>query len=120
MTGLRTGQVTAAAGVNRQTLRYYERIGLLAPPDRTLGGHRSYPAETVRTLHRIRTAQRLGFSLAQIAACTDPHAAAQAGLAEVERRITDLLAVRDTLRAALDAGCADLTACAAEPDCPLT
>lgn len=119
MTGLRTGQVTAAAGVNRQTLRYYERIGLLAPPDRTLGGHRLYPAETVPALHRIRAAQHLGFSLAEITACTDPHTAAQAKLADVERRIADLLAVRDTLRAAIDAGCTDLAACSAEPDCPL-
>ena len=42
MNGLRTGEVAQAAGVNAQTLRYYERRGLLAEPDRTLGGHRVY------------------------------------------------------------------------------
>jgi MerR family mercuric resistance operon transcriptional regulator len=48
MTGaLRSGQVAAAAGVNQQTLRYYERRGLVEEPDRTLGGHRLYPPETV-------------------------------------------------------------------------
>jgi MerR family mercuric resistance operon transcriptional regulator len=42
VTGLRTGELAAAAGVNIQTLRYYERRGLLAEPQRTLGGHRLY------------------------------------------------------------------------------
>ena len=52
---MRAGQVAAAAGVNRQTLRYYERRGLIAEPDRTLGGHRQYPPETVRLLRaRLR------------------------------------------------------------------
>ena len=41
--GLRSGQVAAAAGVNIETLRYYERRGLLAEPDRSPGGHRLYP-----------------------------------------------------------------------------
>ena len=41
--GLRSGQVAAAAGVNLQTLRYYERRGLLEEPDRSLGGHASTP-----------------------------------------------------------------------------
>ena len=45
--GMRSGQVAAAAGVNVETLRYYERRGLLAEPDRSPGGHRLYPAETV-------------------------------------------------------------------------
>ena len=48
--GLRSGQVAEAAGVNQQTLRYYERRGLLAEPDRTLGRHRLYPPETVTVL----------------------------------------------------------------------
>ena len=48
--GLRSGQLAAAAGVNLQTLRYYERRGLLAEPDRTLGGHRRYRESEVRAL----------------------------------------------------------------------
>ena len=54
--GLRSGELAAAAGVNVQTLRYYERRGLLAEPDRTLGGHRVYPAETVTVLRVIKAA----------------------------------------------------------------
>ena len=64
---LRPGQVAAAAGVNLETLRYYERRGLLEPPDRTLGGHRVYPSEAVTLLRIIKTAQRLGFSLTMFA-----------------------------------------------------
>lgn len=59
---LRPGQVAAAAGVNLETLRYYERRGLLGHPDRTLGGHRVYGRETVKLLRSIKTAQRLGFT----------------------------------------------------------
>ena len=67
MTGeLRVGQVAAAAGVNLETLRYYERRGLLARPDRSLGGHRLYPLETVTRLRVIKTAQRLGFTLDEV------------------------------------------------------
>jgi DNA-binding transcriptional MerR regulator len=66
--GLRSGQLAAAAGVNLQTLRYYERRGLLAEPDRTLGGHRVYASETVTVLRVIKAAQRLGFTLDDVAA----------------------------------------------------
>lgn len=52
-TGLRSGEVAAAAGVNLQTLRYYERRGLLPEPDRSLGGHRLYPADTTTVLRVI-------------------------------------------------------------------
>jgi DNA-binding transcriptional MerR regulator len=130
--GLRSGQVAEAAGVNPQTLRYYERRGLVAPPDRTLGGHRVYPAETVTLLRVIKTAQRLGFTLEEVADLLDsgrhrhggrPDAGLQARaagkLAEVEQKIIDLEVIRGTPRAALRAGCDDLVACAAEPKCPL-
>jgi MerR family regulatory protein len=57
--GLRSGEVADAAGVNVQTLRYYERRGLLHEPDRTLGGHRVYPPATVTVLRVTKAAQRL-------------------------------------------------------------
>jgi DNA-binding transcriptional MerR regulator len=137
--GLRSGQVAAAAGVNIETLRYYERRGLLAEPDRSPGGHRLYNAETVTTLRVIKAAQRLGFTLEEVADLLDvgrrSHASrhrrrgrgADAGLqqrartklAEVEERIADLQAIRATLRAALDAGCDDLVACASSDCCPI-
>jgi DNA-binding transcriptional MerR regulator len=100
--GLRSGQVAAAAEVNIETLRYYERRGLLAEPDRTPGGHRLYPAETVTMLRVIKAAQRLGFTLE-----------------EVDERIADLHTIRETLLAALDAGCDDLVECAGNDCCPI-
>lgn len=59
MSGLRSSQVAAATGVNLQTLRYYERRGLLAQPERSLGGHRLYPERTVAVLKVIKVAQQL-------------------------------------------------------------
>lgn len=130
--GIRSGQVAEAAGVNRQTLRYYERRGLLAPPDRTLGGHRLYPAETVQVLRVIKAAQRLGFTLAEVAdllavgahrhgrrANSSLLSRAKSKLAEVEQKIADLDVIRDTLRAAIEVGCDDLMTCAQSPCCPL-
>ncbi|MGW6935551.1 MerR family transcriptional regulator [Lentzea sp. NPDC054927] len=128
---LRTGQVAEAAGVNIQTLRYYERRGLLAEPERSLGGHRMYPAEAVTTLRVIKAAQRLGFTLEEVADLLDAgrhrHGAADFGLQsrarakleEVEARISDLNTIRTSLLDALDAGCDDLVACAASSCCPL-
>ncbi|WP_431877603.1 MerR family transcriptional regulator [Micromonospora marina] len=123
---LRSGQVADAAGVNVQTLRYYERRGLLAAPRRSPGGHRLYPAETVTLLRVVKAAQRLGFTLAEVAdlLTAGPHDAglrtrAPDKLAEVERRLADLTAVRDTLREAISAGCDDLITCAGSSRCPL-
>lgn len=129
---LRSGQLAAAAGVNRQTLRYYERRGLLSAPPRTLGGHRLYRPEAVTMLRVIKVAQRLGFTLAEVADLLEAggrrrgvradaglRARAGAKLAEVETRISELSAVAETLRTALTAGCDDLIACADRPCCPL-
>jgi MerR family transcriptional regulator, mercuric resistance operon regulatory protein len=132
MTGLRSGQVAEAAGVNLQTLRYYERRGLLAEPERTLGGHRVYSEETVTVLRVIKAAQRLGFSLQEVAELIDVgthrhgrrrpeglQARARDKLVEVEARIADLVVIRDTLAAAIEAGCDDLIDCAGTAGCPL-
>lgn len=122
---MRTGEVADAAGVNIQTLRYYERRGLLREPDRSLGGHRVYPPETVTALRTIKTAQRLGFSLDDVAELLEVgrrprlHERAVAKLAEIEAKIADLEEIRATLRAAVDAGCDDLAACAGNESCPL-
>ncbi len=129
-TGLRSGQVAAAAGVNIETLRYYERRGLLREPDRSLGGHRLYPPEVVTTMRMIKAAQRVGFTLEEVAdllAATRLGGRSDSGLAartaeklaEVDQKLVELTQVRDTLRAALDAGCQDLLVCAETPCCPL-
>ncbi|WP_246037582.1 MerR family transcriptional regulator [Saccharothrix texasensis] len=60
MTAFSSGRLAEAAGVNHQTLRYYERRGLLSEPDRTPGGHRLYPPEALTVLRMIKAAQRLG------------------------------------------------------------
>jgi DNA-binding transcriptional MerR regulator len=136
--GLRSGQVAAAAGVNIETLRYYECRGLLAEPGRSPGGHRLYPADAVTVLRVIKAAQRLGFTLDEVADLVDVgrhhhrrstgrgtgeapglQQRAHAKLVEVEERIADLNTIRDTLLAALDAGCDDLVQCAQNDCCPI-
>jgi MerR family mercuric resistance operon transcriptional regulator len=129
MTGLRSGELAASAGVSIQTLRYYERRGLLPAPDRSPGGHRVYPPATADRLRAIKAAQRLGFTLTEVAALLGVArrgrppagfaARARAKLAEVESRIADLQSTAETLRAAVDAGCDDLATCAAESCCPI-
>ena len=66
MTTLTIGQVAAAAGVNIQTIRYYERRGLLATPRRTASGYRQYTGDAVNRIRFIKHAQELGFSLKEI------------------------------------------------------
>ncbi|WP_040840624.1 MerR family transcriptional regulator [Nocardia brevicatena] len=131
MTALRTGELAAAVGVNVQTLRYYERRGLLAEPDRSVGGHRLYPERAVTVLRVIKAAQRLGFTLDEVAdlltatglgqprAKAGLQARAAVKLAEVDAKLTELTLVRDTLRAALAAGCDDLVVCSETPGCPV-
>lgn len=129
---LRSGELADAAGVNLQTLRYYERRGLLEEPDRSPGGHRLYPAEALTMLRVIKTAQRLGFTLEEVSELVvlgrhrhgrkpDTGLAARAAgkLAEIEAKISDLQVIASTLRTAIDAGCDDLTACAHNSCCPL-
>ncbi|MET9339026.1 MerR family transcriptional regulator [Nonomuraea sp. NPDC003804] len=125
---LRSGQVAAQAGVNLQTLRYYERRGLIAEPARSPGGHRAYPPETVTLLTVIKAAQRLGFTLEEVAELIDTgrrghptpdlRERAQEKIAEVDARIADLTTIRSALSAVVSAGCDSLTNCTC-PDCPL-
>ena len=126
--GLRTGEVAEQAGVNIQTLRYYERRGLLAEPARSIGGHRIYPADTVTLLGVIKTAQRLGFTLDEVAelletgrrrhASPDLRQRATDKIAEINAKIADLTAMRDALTDVVAARCDSLTNCTC-PDCPI-
>ena len=68
---MRTGQVARRAGVNPQTLRYYERRGLLPQPARSASGYRSYGSNSVETVRFIKRAQQLGFTLAEVEALLD-------------------------------------------------
>lgn len=63
---LKTGEVAARAGVNIQTLRYYERRGIIQEPTRRASGYREYPQDAVRVIRFINWAQDLGFTLTEI------------------------------------------------------
>lgn len=129
---LRSGEVAEAAGVNKETLRYYERRGLLGDPVRTPGGHRLYEDQVVTTLRVIKASQRLGFTLDEVAELLELgrhrhgdrsdaglQTRARVKLIQIEERIADLATIRDNLQVALDAGCDDLSLCAASDCCPL-
>ena len=66
MDGLTIGEVAAQAKVHSETLRYYERRGLVARPPRSASNYRRYPQDSVRRVRFIKRAQQLGFSLTQI------------------------------------------------------
>ena len=118
---LRTGQLARQAGVNVQTLRYYERRRLLAVPPRQPSGQRAYPETAVARIRAIKAAQRLGFTLNEIHDLlalsdhgrmpTEVHQHTHTKLREVEARIADLEHIRSMLQRALTANCASLTDC---------
>ena len=110
------GQLARAAGVGVETLRYYERIGLLAQPGRSKGAYRRYDADAISRLGFIRRATELGFSLAETrdllalraregAPCASVRAKASAKLALVEQKLAELTLLRDAI-ATLVTACA--------------
>ena len=127
--GLRTGQLAERAGVNVQTLRYYERRGLLDAPPRRPSGQREYPEGAVRLLRTIKAAQRLGFTLAEIEELIDLsehrrgtgelRLRAQLKVAEVDARIGQLQQVREALLTVVAAECDSLTDCTCGAGSPL-
>jgi len=126
---LRITEAAQAAGVNKETLRYYERRGLLEEPVRSPGGHRLYGEHAVQSLRIIKAAQRLGFTLGEVAELLEAgrrrgrtaslQDRAREKLLEVEERMADLETIRDNLVAAIAAGCDDLHVCATSDCCPL-
>ena len=111
---LTIGRVARAAGVGIDTIRYYEREGLLPPPARRLSGYRDYTPDAVTRLRFIRRAKELGFSLPEIrellALSVDRERGvrgvkqrAEARLAEIDRRIRELKRVQRGLRNLINA-----------------
>lgn len=105
---LRTGEVAARAGVNVQTLRYYERRGLLKEPSRRASGYREYPTDSVRLIRFIKRAQELGFTLTEIeellrmrsdqtASCSEVRTAAQTKIDDIETKAKSLRAMKRAL-----------------------
>jgi DNA-binding transcriptional MerR regulator len=129
MSELPIGQLARRAGVGVQTVRYYERRGLLPPPRRRHSGRRVYESATVDLLRAVKTAQRLGFTLLEIEEILQLSRRRAAGsgalqdhmrqkVIEIDGRIADLYAIRQRLADALHAGCDSLTNCTC-PACPL-
>jgi DNA-binding transcriptional MerR regulator len=119
---VRVGEAAERAGVNVETLRYYERRGLLPAPDRTPSGHRRYDEETVRFLHAIKEAQAVGFTLAEIAdflraarRTSSPSEALRVRMAakidEIDARIGALRRMRAELARVVGCACASLDHC---------
>lgn len=71
---LRIGQLAKQAGVNVQTIRFYEREGLLAPPSRTASGYRAYTVSDLERVRVIRICQKVGFTLKDVKVVLEPHA----------------------------------------------
>ena len=109
---MQIGELATATGLSRDTLRFYEKRGLLAPR-RGGNGYRDYPPEAVQWMRYVRTAQSLGFTLAEIEAdlplLADADASAprlrdalQGKLLEIDRRVEGLVALRGELARRLD------------------
>jgi MerR family mercuric resistance operon transcriptional regulator len=91
--GMTIGRLAKAAGLNVETIRYYQRRGLIDEPRKPFGGHRRYPADAVRRLAFIRHAQQLGFSLEEVKVllklADGHHARETRELAEKKRELLD-------------------------------
>lgn len=108
MERLTISRLAQLGGVNLETVRYYERRGLLSKPPRTETGYRQFPPEAVQRLRFIKRAKELGFSLEEVrdllafrveaGNCTDVRARAQAKIADIEEKMKTLAAMKNTLR----------------------
>jgi DNA-binding transcriptional MerR regulator len=112
--GLRVGELAEAAGVASDTVRYYERVGLLQPPRRTAAGYRAYDTAAVDRLKFIQGAQRLGLRLREIAdllairdsgscPCEPAEQLLRRRIAEVDAEMVRLAALRAEMAAMVDA-----------------
>jgi len=113
---LTIGGLADEAGVNVETIRYYQRRGLMPEPDKPAQGYRRYDATTVKRVRFIKRAQALGFTLEEIGgllkldeahACAETRELASHKLQTIETKLADLVAMRKALTALLcqcDAG----------------
>jgi MerR family transcriptional regulator, mercuric resistance operon regulatory protein len=119
------GELSKQSGVNIETIRYYERIKMLAPPPRTASGRRVYDSTDLRILVFIRRARELGFSLDEIrallrlggpekASCREVREIAAHHLEDIRAKLSDLKKL-ERLLAKTVARCSGKTA----PDCPV-
>ncbi|MGI8401008.1 MAG: heavy metal-responsive transcriptional regulator [Gemmatimonadaceae bacterium] len=105
---MRIGEVATAAGVNIQTLRYYERRRLLSAPRRRESGYREYTPDAVELVRFVKHAQTLGFKLTEIeellalrnhaSSCSEVRGVAAAKISDIDEKILQLSSIRDSLR----------------------
>lgn len=108
MESLKVGEVAKQAGVNLQTIHYYERRGLLPKPPRTGSNYRAYPTDAVLRVRFIKRAQELGFTLKEIkellslraaprTRCSDVRRRAEAKVQDIDEKVRTLQAMRRAL-----------------------
>jgi MerR family copper efflux transcriptional regulator len=126
MDSLTIGQLAKQTDIGLETIRFYEREGLIESPPRRSSGYRAFPLETVPRVRFIRTAKELGFSLKEIGellalrvdpveSCAHVKTIAEEKIADIEKRVRTLQRMRNTLRKLV-------TACEARiatSDCPI-
>lgn len=107
-TALTIGKLASAAGVGVETIRFYEREGLLPKPPRKRSGYRQYPPDAVARVMFIRRAKELGFTLKEITellelrvdpdkSCAEVRALAKAKIVDVEEKMADLARIKAAL-----------------------
>ena len=124
MKSLTIGRLAKQAGVNLETVRFYERRGLLPTPPRSASGYRLFPADAARRLRFIRRAQKLGFSLKEIrellslrvsrtTKSRDIRARTEGKIADIDAKIRSLESMKRTLRKLTNVcdGCVPIDEC---------
>jgi DNA-binding transcriptional MerR regulator len=105
---VQSGELSRLAGISTDTLRHYERLGLLPKPPRTNGGYRDYPASSLERVQLVQSALKVGFSLPELATilrmrdrgevpCHRVRAIAEHKLQDLKEQISHLLGMRDQL-----------------------
>ncbi len=119
------GEVAAETGITSKSIRYYESIGLITAPQRTNGGYRQYSDKDVQTLHFVRRARGLGFSVGEVEellslyrdrhrASADVRAIAIKRIADLDKKVAELDGMRATLTHLVEKCHGD-----DRPDCPI-
>lgn len=125
MTSMTIGRVAKLAGVGIETIRFYEREGLIQKPPRRASGYRQYPADTVNQLRFIRRAKELGFTLKEIRELlslrdgggrrrSEVRKLAEAKMRDIDQKLVRLQAMRSALY-----GLVQSCACRRRPTCPI-
>lgn len=113
MEGLKVSEVAKQAGVNLQTIHYYERRGLLPKPPRTGSNYRAYPTDAVLLVRFIKRAQELGFTLKEIRELialrdsrsrrrSEVRAVAETKMRDIDQKLTRLRAMRNALHSLIE------------------